>query len=92
MSWQRWSRSWYFSSFMGQIKLYSRWKYAKLPNGATSIQDNMPPNDSNLTDSQTVNITLFINAQPRVSYRGFKIEDNFKKLGLDLNFIKTGTK
>jgi len=81
-----------FPPLWGKLSYTADGSMAKLPNGATWIQDNMPPNNSNLTDSQTVNITLFINAQPRVSYRGFKIEDNFKKLGLDLNFIKTGTK
>lgn len=61
---------------------------AKLPNGATWIQDNMPLGNPNLSDKEVVDITLFINAQPRVDYRGFKIEKNFSKLGLDLRKIK----
>ncbi len=61
---------------------------AKLSNGATWIQDNMPPNNANLTDKEVVDITLYINAQQRPDYQDFKIEDNFKKLGLELEKIK----
>ncbi len=61
---------------------------AKLPNGATWIKDNMPLDNANLSDQEVIDITLFINAQPRMSYRGFKVEDNFKKLGLSLEKIR----
>ena len=64
---------------------------AKLPNGATWIQDNMPLDNPNLSDNEVVDITLYINAQPRVGYRGFKVEDNFKKSGLDLEVIKNNS-
>jgi len=30
----------------------------------------------------------YINAQERATYQRFKVEDNFKKVGLDLNKIK----
>ena len=62
---------------------------AKLPNGATWIQDNMPLGKPNtLTDQETVDITLYIDAQERADYKGFKVKDNFKKLGLNLDEIK----
>ncbi len=62
---------------------------AKLQNGATWIQDNMPLGKSNtLTDEETVDITLYINAQERASYKDFKVKDNFEKLGLNLEKIK----
>ena len=61
---------------------------AKLPNAATWIQDNMPLNNAHLTDEETIEITLYINAQQRPNYQGISVEDNFKKLGLDLEKIK----
>jgi len=62
---------------------------AKLQNGATWIQDNMPLGKPNtLTDQETVDIALYINAQDRADYKGFKVKDNFKKLGLNLDEIK----
>ncbi len=62
---------------------------AKLPNGATWIQDNMPlGNPRTLTDKESVDITLYINAQKRANYNGFKVEDNFKQIGLKLKQIK----
>jgi thiosulfate dehydrogenase len=64
---------------------------AKLPNGATWIQDNMPLNNpGSLTDKEVVDITLYINAQERASYKGFKVENNFEKLGLNLKNIVSG--
>jgi len=57
---------------------------AKLPNAATWIQDNMPLNNTTLTDDEVVDITLYINSQDRANYRGFKVEDNFKKLGIKM--------
>ena len=55
---------------------------AKLPNGATWIQDNMPLGASKpLSDQEVVDITLYIDAQEREPNKGFKVEDNFKKLG-----------
>jgi len=63
---------------------------AKLPNGATWIQDNMPlGNPQTLSDDEVVDITLYINAQERATYNGFKVEDNFKKMGLKLKEITT---
>jgi thiosulfate dehydrogenase len=61
---------------------------AKLPNGATWIQENMPLGASKpLSDQEVVDITLYIDAQEREPYKGFKVEDNFKKLGLSLKKI-----
>ncbi len=62
---------------------------AKLSHGATWIQDNMPLNSKEkLSDKEVMQITLYIDAQPRESYKGFSIEKNFEKLGLDLKKIK----
>jgi len=62
---------------------------AKLENAAIWIQDNMPLNNSNsLSDDEVVDITLYVNSHNRAKYKGYKVEDNFKKLGLDLEKIK----
>jgi thiosulfate dehydrogenase len=62
---------------------------AKLQNGATWIQDNMPLNQPRvLSDDEVVDITLYIDAQPRASYNGFEVKDNFIKLGLDIDKIR----
>jgi len=61
---------------------------AKLENAATWIQDNMPlNNERSLTDQETVDITLYIDSHKRADYRGFRVEDNFKKLNIDFNKI-----
>ncbi len=77
-----------FPPLWGSTSYTADGSMAKLPNAATWIEDNMPLNNTHLTDQQTADITLYINAQPRPEYRGFKVEDNFKKLGLDLEKIK----
>jgi len=77
-----------FPPLWGDMSYTADGSMAKLPNGATWIQDNMPIDNSNLSNQESVDITLFIDAQPRVSYRGFKVEDNFKQIGLDLKKIK----
>ncbi len=61
---------------------------AKLENAAVWIQDNMPlSSPGSLNDKETVDITLYINSHQRADYKGFKVEDNFKKLNLNLNEI-----
>ena len=63
---------------------------AKLPNSAVWIQENMPfQQGSSLKDSEVIDIVLYINAQERMIYNGVTLEDNFKKVGLDLKKIKT---
>jgi cytochrome c len=41
-----------------------------------------------LSDDEVVDITLYIDAQPRASYNGFEVKDNFIKLGLDIDKIR----
>lgn len=81
-----------FPPLWGKVSYTADGSMAKLPNAATWIQDNMPLNNAHLTDEQTVAVTLYINAQQRPDYKGVTIEDNFKKLGLDLEKIKNEEK
>jgi len=61
---------------------------AKLPNAAVWIQDNMPLNqEKTLLDKEVVDLVLYINAQERMQYNGVSIEDNFKKVGLNIEKI-----
>jgi len=61
---------------------------AKLPNAAVWIQDNMPLGNANtLSDTEVRDIVLYINSKPRKSYKGFKVEQNFKQMGLDFKTI-----
>ncbi len=78
-----------FPPLWGDLSYTADGSMAKLSNGATWIQDNMPlETPQTLTNSETVDITLYINAQDRATYNGFRVEDNFKKLGLNLKQIK----
>jgi len=77
-----------FPPLWGNTSYTADGSMAKLPNAATWIQDNMPLNNAHLTDKESADITLYINAQSRPEYKGFKVEDNFTKLGLDLKKIK----
>jgi len=77
----------YFPPLWGEKSYTADGSMAKLPNAATWIQDNMPLNNAHLNDQQTADITLYINAQHRPSYKNITVEDNFKKLGLDLRSI-----
>ena len=81
-----------FPQLWGSASYTADGSMAKLPNAATWIKDNMPLNNAHLTDQQSADIALYINAQPRVKYNGVTVEDNFKKFGLNLKEIKTKRK
>jgi len=77
-----------FPPVWGSVSYTADGSMSKLPNAATWIQDNMPVGNTNMTDQETVDITLYMNAQKRPDNNGIKVEDNFKKFGLDLEKIK----
>jgi len=77
-----------FPPVWGDLSYTSDGSMSKLPNAATWIQDNMPVGNTNLTDQETVDIVLYMNAQQRPASNGVTVEDNFKKFGLDLKKIK----